>query len=78
MKEKIKLLAINAEGTPTAGETAVVGIHESHGKRISGERPPIESGTVREPEINFLKALGEKLIGPKIQRTIPPAMKFDE
>ena len=78
MKEMIVLLAINAESTPAAGEAAGVGKHASKGKRISGERPPIESGTVRKPEVNFLKTFREKLIGPKIQRTIPTAVKFDE
>ena len=78
MKEKIVLLAIDAEGTPAAGEATGVGIHESHGKRVLGERPPIESGAVRKPEVNFLKAFGEKLIGPEVQRAIPTAMKFDE
>ena len=42
------------------------------------ERPPIESGAVRKPEVNFLKAFRENLLRPKIQSAIPAAVEFDE
>ena len=72
MKEKVVLLAIDAEGTPAAGEATGIGIHQNHGKRVWGERPPVESGAVRKPDVNFLKAFGEKLIGLKIHRESQP------